>query len=150
MRLVGSSPRASSTKSISLTSFEPSVSNHFLFKLTRLTAFASLRTRSSSALLILRCFANSSCVGRRPKRSESSLFASDNLRARERTKRGTQSILRSSSSIAPRMRGTQYVSNLTPRAGSNASIASINPKIPDETKSSKSTSSGRRDQTRSP
>ena len=32
-----------------------------------------------------------------------------------RTSRGTQSIVRNSSSMAPRIRGTQYVSNFTPR-----------------------------------
>jgi hypothetical protein len=43
---------------------------------------------------------------------------------------GTQSIARSSSMIAPLMRGIAYVSNLLPRAGSNFSSASISPNIP--------------------
>jgi len=39
-------------------------------------------------------------------------------RARERTERGTQSSVRSSSMIAPRMREIAYVSNLMSRSGS--------------------------------
>ena len=41
------------------------------------------------------------------EQASSVLFASLSLLAFERTRRGTQSILRSSSSIAPRIRGTQ-------------------------------------------
>ena len=62
----------------------------------------------------------------------------------DRTSRGTQSIVRSSSSMAPRMRGTQYVSNFTPRFRSKASIASIRPKMPAQIRSSSSTPSGSR------
>ena len=40
-------------------------------------------------------------------------------RALNRTDRGTQSIARSSSMIAPLIRGIAYVSNLLPRPGSN-------------------------------
>ncbi len=77
-------------------------------------------------------------------------MASFSLLALLRTSRGTQSIVRSSSSIAPRMRGTQYVSNFTPRVRSNALIASIRPNTPAEIRSSSSTPSGSRDQIRSP
>ena len=40
------------------------------------------------------------------------------------------------------MRGAQYVSNFTPRPGSNALTASIRPKMPADIRSSTSTSSG--------
>ena len=46
-------------------------------------------------------------VGGRPSLASSSLRASSILVALERTSLGTQSIVRSSSSIAPRIRGTQ-------------------------------------------
>src|SRR4051794_34046732 len=95
------------------------------------------------------CSASSTSVGGRPCLASSSLRASSILVALDRTRRGTQSIVRSSSSMAPRMRGTQYVSNLTPRPRSNASIASIRPKTPAEIRSSRSTPSGRRCQIRS-
>ena len=51
-------------------------------------------------------------------------------RALARTDRGTQSMERSSSMIAPLIRGMAYVSNLMLRAGSNRSMASISPMIP--------------------
>ena len=53
------------------------------------------------------CSASSFSVGWRPSRASSVLMASLSLLALERTSRGTQSMVRSSSSIAPRMRGTQ-------------------------------------------
>ena len=81
--------------------------------------------------------------------ASANLRAASTLLALLRTRRGTQSIVRSSSSIAPRIRGTQYVSNLTPRVRSNASMASINPKTPAEIRSFRSTPSGSFDQTRS-
>src|SRR4051794_1240212 len=95
------------------------------------------------------CWASSFSLGDRPSFASSVLIASLSLLALLRTRRGTQSIVRSSSSIAPRIRGTQYVSNLTPRLRSNASIASISPNTPAEIRSSSSTPSGRRDQIRS-
>ncbi len=51
-------------------------------------------------------------------------------RALNRTERGTQSIARSSSMIAPLIRGMAYVSNLIARSRSNLSSASISPNIP--------------------
>ncbi len=51
-------------------------------------------------------------------------------RALNRIERGTQSIARSSSMIAPLIRGIAYVSNLLPRPGSNFCSASISPNIP--------------------
>ncbi len=89
------------------------------------------------------CSASSASVGRRPSLASSVLIASLSLLALLRTRRGTQSIVRSSSSMAPRMRGTQYVSNFTPRVRSNASMASIRPKTPAEIRSSSSTPSGK-------
>ena len=89
-------------------------------------------------------------MGVRPSLASSVFIASFSLLALERTSRGTQSIVRSSSSIAPRIRGTQYVSNFTPRDRSNASMASIKPNTPAETRSSNSTPSGSRAQMRSP
>lgn len=56
---------------------------------------------------------------------------------------GIQSSARSSSIIAPRIRVMAYVSNLMDRSGSNFSMASMSPKIPDETKSACSTLGGR-------
>ena len=52
------------------------------------------------------------------------------LRAFDRTERGTQSMDRSSSRMAPLIRDIAYVSNLKPRAGSNLSMASMSPNIP--------------------
>jgi len=46
-------------------------------------------------------------------------MACSRFRALERTERGTQSIERSSSRIAPLMRAIAYVSNAKPRSGSN-------------------------------
>ena len=96
------------------------------------------------------CSASSFSFGERPSFASSVLSPSFSLLALLRTSRGTQSIVRSSSSIAPRIRGTQYVSNFTPRVRSNALIASISPNTPAEIKSSSSTPSGSRDQIRSP
>jgi len=62
--------------------------------------------------------------------SFSSEYARSTARAFARIDRGTESIERSSSMIAPLMRLIAYVSNLKPRAGSNLSIASMSPKIP--------------------
>ncbi len=64
-------------------------------------------------------------------------------RALNRMERGTQSIARSSSMIAPLMRGIAYVSNLFPRPGSNFCSASINPNTPYDTRSACSTLAGR-------
>ena len=60
-----------------------------------------------------------------------------------RMERGTQSMLRSSSMMAPLIRVMAYVSNLMARSGSNFSMASISPKTPEETKSACSTLAGR-------
>ena len=53
------------------------------------------------------CCESSISVGCRPSLVSSVLTASLSLLALERTSRGTQSIVRSSSSMAPRIRGTQ-------------------------------------------
>ena len=53
------------------------------------------------------CSATSASAGVRPSLASSVLIASLSLLALLRTSRGTQSIVRSSSSIAPRIRGTQ-------------------------------------------
>ena len=63
-------------------------------------------------------------------RSRASSTRARSRAALARTDRGTQSIERSSSMIAPLMREIAYVSNLKPRPGSNLSIASMSPKIP--------------------
>src|SRR5262245_33351112 len=116
----------------------------------RLTALASTIIFSRSSTLNSIWMASSASVGWRPSLASSVLVASLSLLALLRTSRGTQSMVRSSSSMAPRMRGTQYVSNLTPRVMSKASMASIRPKTPAEMRSSSSTPSGRRAQIRSP
>ncbi len=72
-----------------------------------------------------------------------SVCAFSSSRALKRTERGTQSIARSSSMMAPLMRGIAYVSNLLPRPGSNLPSASISPNIPYDTRSACSTLAGR-------
>ena len=57
-------------------------------------------------------------------------------RVLRRTDRGTWSWRRSSSRIAPRMRGTANVLNASPRSGSNAFIAAMRPSVPALTSSS--------------
>jgi len=59
-----------------------------------------------------------SSVGAVPSFASSSDIARSISRARARTDRGTQSIARSSSMIAPLMRAIAYVSNFTSRPGS--------------------------------
>ena len=71
----------------------------------------------------------SASVGCRFSMASRSECAFSISRALNRTERGTQSIARSSSMIAPLIRGIAYVSNLLPRPGSNFCSASISPNI---------------------
>ena len=87
-------------------------------------------------------FAISSSVGARCSLCSSFAFARSISRARARTLRGTQSSERSSSMIAPRMRGIAYVSNLISRPRSKRSIAEIKPIRPYEIRSASSTCAG--------
>ena len=85
----------------------------------------------------------SSSVGARWNRASSFMLARSISRARARTERGTQSSVRSSSMIAPRIRVIAYVSNLISRVRSNRSIAEIRPPRPYEIRSASSTWAGR-------
>jgi hypothetical protein len=58
------------------------------------------------------------------------MLARSNSRARARIERGTQSSERSSSMIAPRIRGIANVSNLISRERSKRPIAEIKPPSP--------------------
>ena len=78
----------------------------------------SSKAPSSSSSLTPSFFAISSSVGARNSWLSSCTIAFSMSRARERTDRGTQSIERSSSMMAPRIRWIAYVSNLTSRSGS--------------------------------
>ena len=78
----------------------------------------SVRLSSSSAVVIPSLSAISSSVGARCRLASRAAIARSIARARERTERGTQSIARSSSMIAPLIREMAYVSNLTSRSGS--------------------------------
>ncbi len=78
----------------------------------------SLRLSPSSSSVIPSFFEISSSVGARPSFASSSPIARSMSRARERTERGTQSIARSSSMMAPLIRAIAYVSNFTSRSGS--------------------------------
>ena len=78
----------------------------------------SVRLSSSSSVSMPSFPAISSSVGARCSFASSSAIARSMCRARARTERGTQSIARSSSMIAPLMRAIAYVSNLTSRSGS--------------------------------
>ena len=69
-------------------------------------------------------------VGWRFSIASRSVCAFSISRALKRIERGTQSIARSSSMIAPLIRGIAYVSNLLPRPGSNFVSASISPNMP--------------------
>ena len=69
-------------------------------------------------------------VGARWSLFSSFALARSTSRARARTLRGTQSIERSSSMIAPLMRMIAYVSNLMSRDRSKRSIAEIRPTSP--------------------
>ena len=64
----------------------------------------SVRLSSSSSTVIPTFFAICSSVGASPVFASSAAIARSISRARERTERGTQSIARSSSMIAPLMR----------------------------------------------
>ena len=128
--------------SISRMSFSPSSSPYWLSSDTIPTASASCCNRSKSVMSISISSASSSLRGFRPRCASSDCLARDNWCALALTNLGTQSILRSSSKIEPRMRGEQYVSNFTPLPGSNASMASINPKVPELIRSSSSTLPG--------
>jgi hypothetical protein len=96
----------------------------------------------SSERLTPRCSAISVSVGARFSVDSSSALALSTSRALNRTDRGTQSSARSSSMMAPLIRGMAYVSNLISRARSNFSSASMRPKIPYETRSACSTFAG--------
>ncbi|GEM_PF-6074219 len=74
--------------------------------------------------------ATSLSEGTRCSSLSSSAYARSTARALVRTERGIQSMARSSSMIAPRMRELAYVSNFTERPGSYFSIASISPNMP--------------------
>ena len=83
---------------------------------------SSIETASSVAI--------SSSVGARCSRASSFMLTRSISRARARTERGTQSSVRSSSMIAPRIRVIAYVSNLISRERSKRSIAEIRPPSP--------------------
>jgi hypothetical protein len=68
------------------------------------------------------------------------VFSSD--AARRRTARGTQSVARRESRIAPWIRCFAYALNETPRDGSNRSTASMSPITAVDTRSSRSTPLG--------
>ena len=78
----------------------------------------SVRLSSSSSSVIPIFSASSASVGARWSCASSEAIARSISRARARTDRGTQSIARSSSMIAPLMRVIAYVSNFTSRSGS--------------------------------
>ena len=74
-----------------------------------------------------------------PREDSSRRTVSSTSRAFWRTERGTQSMVRSSSKMAPRIRVTAYVLNFTCLPGSNLSMASKSPNTPNPTRSSNST-----------
>ena len=84
----------------------------------------------------------SSSEAARPRDDSRRRTVSSTSRAFWRTERGTQSMVRSSSKMAPRIRVTAYVLNLTCFPGSNLSMASNSPKTPKPTRSSNSTFCG--------
>ena len=84
----------------------------------------------SSSSEIPNSWASSASVAARCKLCSSFELARSISLARARTLRGTQSIERSSSMIAPLMRVIAYVSNLISREGSKRSIAEIKPTRP--------------------
>ena len=113
-------------------------------KLSMGILLVSFKAANSSPRLIPISLAISSSSGERP-----SLFCSfcTTLSMAEAfclTDRGTQSIDRNSSRIAPRTLNSAYVLNLAPRDESYLSIASINPKTPTLIKSSTKIWGGRR------
>ncbi len=88
------------------------------------------RASWKSSTLTFSSVAISSSVGARWKRASSFMLARSISRARARTERGTQSSVRSSSMIAPRMRVIAYVSNLISRLRSKRWMAEISPPSP--------------------
>ena len=80
--------------------------------------------------------ATSTSSGARQSFAASALRAAVMSRVLRRTDRGTWSWRRSSSRIAPRMRGTANVLKARPRSGSNDPIAAISPSVPALTSSS--------------
>ena len=102
-----------------------------------------MRILENSSFDTLSFLAISSSVATLPSSISSFFRAPSTWLDRDRTSRGTQSMARSSSRIAPRMRGAQYVSNFTPRSMSKPSMAYMSPKIAGRlARSSTSTSSG--------
>ncbi len=89
-----------------------------------------IRASWNSSRLSPSSSAISSSVGGRWSECSSLTLHFSISRARARTERGTQSSARSSSMIAPRMRGIAYVSNLISRSGSKRSIVEISPISP--------------------
>ena len=88
-------------------------------------------------------FASSSVVGRRPYRAVSAFSTSSIRRAAERSDRGAQSLARTASRTAPRIRRETNLSNGTPRAGSNLHAASTTPSAPARMSSARSTCRGK-------
>ena len=128
--------------SISRTSLSPLDSVNLLLSDTSPVAVASLWSFLKLLMSNSISFAISLSVGILPRCASSVCSAFSSWCALDLTSLGTQSMLLNSSRIAPLMRGVQYVSNLTPLSGSNASIASMSPKIPALMRSSSSTLSG--------
>lgn len=93
--------------------------------------------------------ASSTSVAGRPSSVSAAAIVFSSLLALVRTRRGTQSLARSLSRIAPRTRHEQKVLNLTPRPRSKLLIASIIPNNPADIRSSMSTLWGRFMATRS-
>src|SRR5574344_1074987 len=122
--------------SLSSPEYQTSFNERTLVPLTFMMVF------SYSLSVIPMAPASSASEAVRPSFAASSTMVSSISRDFCRTERGTQSSSRSSSKIAPRMRVTAYVLNLTFLSGSNLLIASSKPNCPNPTKSSNSTLSG--------
>jgi hypothetical protein len=84
----------------------------------------------SSSTVMPTSSAISLSVGARWSLFSSLALARSSSRARARTLRGTQSIARSSSMMAPLMRMMAYVSNLISRERSKRSMAEMSPTMP--------------------
>ena len=84
----------------------------------------------NSPTVISSSAATSASFGVRRSVASRCVTACSTARALVRTDRGTQSIERSSSMMAPLMRGMAYVSKRRLRSGSKRSMASISPMMP--------------------
>ena len=83
-----------------------------------------------SPTLISSSAATSASLGVRRSVASRCVTACSTARALVRTDRGTQSMERSSSMMAPLIRGMAYVSKRRLRSSSNRSMASISPMMP--------------------